>query len=703
LRRSFFTVAVVMALFLAAAGGSPLAAASERVALTKVDVVDLPPTCEPGQPFIVKDGNSASDCVTGTGSTKVLCTCDDSGSSYSATGDGNSGGTPTQIVAGDSDMTVTDAGVGDITATVDGVTAMVLNGVGSGVNYVDITPSITAVGPTIAAEGETNVDLNLSGKGTGQAHLGGCIDDDLDGTCETFVASNIFNIDPDDDGDQQMTLTGSGNLRVLASAANTLIFTGNSNESPGLFQRAAQSATLPVIVTYAGHGPTTGFGGQGSGGDAGYVSTIINSIESLRVAGVASGVNRVQITPGATGTGSTIASAGEATVPLVFTTAGTANFDFSDDNINASGGIDLPADAVDALTEIAQSIKTAANDTDPLAVYTGGNPGSNVCVEMTSTGTLIAAADTCANLGPGGATAINDLGDAGGVGVVQVGTDQEWGQTWTWNTPVTTVAALDGLKLIMDLDATTDVQTQSILALERSDGAGTTALEAILKINNAEVTAAVISGIEIRSAAGGMTSAIDANDAQITNIIEHAGGSVTSSDLDIIDDGTVDGGTGGDIGDGTIDGEDINANYAGAYLTETAASPDTLGVDDEVVRRTFTFIVEAPTTAEDGDIQHMLDVGCTIDRVQCSVAAATSVTININERAIGTPNSTGDDALSSGLVCDVGSQSSCASGCDVDTIQNQPIDATDPIALEIDSVIGSPGWLRVHVTCKVSD
>ncbi|MHC4073414.1 MAG: hypothetical protein ACYSW0_22725 [Planctomycetota bacterium] len=62
------------------------------------------------------------------------------------------------------------------------------------------------------------------------------------------------------------------------------------------------------------------------------------------------------------------------------------------------------ADHIDALTEIAQAIKTVANDTDPLAVYTGGNPGSNVCVEMNSSGQLISAGDTCANLGPAGGT-----------------------------------------------------------------------------------------------------------------------------------------------------------------------------------------------------------------------------------------------------------------------------------------------------------
>lgn len=97
------------------------------------------------------------------------------------------------------------------------------------------------------------------------------------------------------------------------------------------------------------------------------------------------------------------------TTHIIVTEDGTQTFtgkSISGEQIN-SGTIPADragADHTDALTEIAQGIKTAANDTDPLAVFTGGNPAGNVCVEMTSTGTLISAGDTCANLGPAGGT-----------------------------------------------------------------------------------------------------------------------------------------------------------------------------------------------------------------------------------------------------------------------------------------------------------
>jgi hypothetical protein len=68
----------------------------------------------------------------------------------------------------------------------------------------------------------------------------------------------------------------------------------------------------------------------------------------------------------------------------------------------------IGSDHIDALTEIAQSIKTAANDTDSLAVWNGALPGSNVCVEMNASGQLVTASDTCANLGPAGGTLEHD-------------------------------------------------------------------------------------------------------------------------------------------------------------------------------------------------------------------------------------------------------------------------------------------------------
>jgi hypothetical protein len=67
-----------------------------------------------------------------------------------------------------------------------------------------------------------------------------------------------------------------------------------------------------------------------------------------------------------------------------------------------STGLDLNADAVDLLSEIDVGLKTASNDTDPLAVFTGGNPAGDRCVKVNSSGQLSADTAACSALGPGG-------------------------------------------------------------------------------------------------------------------------------------------------------------------------------------------------------------------------------------------------------------------------------------------------------------
>lgn len=158
----------------------------------------------------------------------------------------------------------------------------------------------------------------------------------------------------------------------------------------------------------------------------------------------------------------------------------------------------------------------------------------------------------------------------------------------------------------------------------------------------------------------------------------------------------------GEYAAASVDGDDVNSNIAGRSLTLTAGSPDTLDADAELYTGGFTLTWEDAVAGDSGELQHFAPVSLTITKVKCSVSGTLAATINLNERAEATPNTTGVDVLSAGLVCSTTTQSSCASACDVNTITNGSIDLDDPIALEIDSASGS-GQLRVHVTYTVDD
>lgn len=133
--------------------------------------------------------------------------------------------------------------------------------------------------------------------------------------------------------------------------------------------------------------------------------------------------------------------------------------------------------------------------------------------------------------------------------------------------------------------------------------------------------------------------------------------------------GAVDGGTTGEIADGTITSADLIA-----------------------ANKTFTksLTIFDPVTGDSNDIQMYFGQAVTITRVACSVAAATSVTIQLDERAEATPNTAGTDVMTSALVCDTDSQATT-------TFTNATIALRVPLNLQVTAVSGTPGAVRVHI------
>lgn len=78
------------------------------------------------------------------------------------------------------------------------------------------------------------------------------------------------------------------------------------------------------------------------------------------------------------------------------------------DDVTAGQASSLGADGVDALTEIAQSIKSAADDTSKLVV---GTPGStNDCAKWDANGALVSAGAACGSGGGGDSVSIDGAG-----------------------------------------------------------------------------------------------------------------------------------------------------------------------------------------------------------------------------------------------------------------------------------------------------
>lgn len=151
----------------------------------------------------------------------------------------------------------------------------------------------------------------------------------------------------------------------------------------------------------------------------------------------------------------------------------------------------------------------------------------------------------------------------------------------------------------------------------------------------------------------------------------------------------------GDYPAAGIDGDDINSNLAGRSLTLTAASPDTLDADAELYTEIDSIVLLDPTTSETNEIQHKFATAITITRVSCSTDTGT-VTIQFDERAEGTPNTSGTDVMTSSLVCDNDSQATTS-------FTNAGIAADAPINLQITATASSPNTVRIHIDYTKDD
>ena len=136
----------------------------------------------------------------------------------------------------------------------------------------------------------------------------------------------------------------------------------------------------------------------------------------------------------------------------------------------------------------------------------------------------------------------------------------------------------------------------------------------------------------------------------------------------------VDGGSAGEIADGTVDSND-------------------LATANKTLVKSITIL--DPTTGETNQVQWYWPAAVTLTKVECSVDAATSVTIQLDERAVATPNTAGVNSLTGTLACDIDSQSTTS-------FSDSAIAAAVPHNLQITAVSGTIGAVRIHVTATIN-
>ena len=178
--------------------------------------------------------------------------------------------------------------------------------VSNAVNEVTVTDATTTNSPSIKATGDdTNIDLELDGKGTGSVKV---LDDlsvtdelrllDSDAsnyvgfTSPATVASNLIFTLPDADGsaNQVIETDGSGVLSFVAGNSNDRLISFDVFTASGTWTKPAGTTAALVYVTGGGGGGNAGsaIGKGGGGGAAGgtaieYITSGLGSTETVTV------------------------------------------------------------------------------------------------------------------------------------------------------------------------------------------------------------------------------------------------------------------------------------------------------------------------------------------------------------------------------------------------------------------------------------
>ncbi|MBI3933486.1 MAG: hypothetical protein HY316_02260 [Acidobacteria bacterium] len=150
----------------------------------------------------------------------------------------------------------------------------------------------------------------------------------------------------------------------------------------------------------------------------------------------------------------------------------------------------------------------------------------------------------------------------------------------------------------------------------------------------------------------------------------------------------------GDIPDGNLSaavsllGQSIGSGEVDAGSIDSGE----LATANETVTKDISIL--DPTTSLTNKAQIYWPAAVTLGEVECSVDTGT-VTIQLDERAVATPNTAGTNSLTSSLVCDTDSQSTAS-------FTDSGIASQVPHNLQITATSGTPTIVRIHVIAAIN-
>ena len=258
----------------------------------------------------------------------------------------------------------------------------------SAVNYHQLTGSATGSGPIHSVAGsDTNIDLNLTTKGTGAVNVNTTNGISFKVSDAGSTSTGHWNAFGGGTASQpRLTATSSSNAWVQNGTGSAIIFATNAGSGYGAIQALVAhtaSAVNYVQVTGAATGGVPTISAQGSDSNVslflnakgtGNVFLQVGGANVFQAAGSSTSVNRVLTQANNTGVAPVVQSVGSDTnIPLVLQPKGTGALQAQQTDSTATGGNARGANAVDWQTSRGNAARVASGS---VSVLGGGNGNS---------------------------------------------------------------------------------------------------------------------------------------------------------------------------------------------------------------------------------------------------------------------------------------------------------------------------------------
>jgi hypothetical protein len=263
-----------------------------------------------------------------------------------------SASSPSISFSTDTNTGIYSAGTGVMGLSAGGTDVLKLNTATSAVNYLSMTAAATGAGPTLTATGsDTNVDLNLSTKGTGIMNLS---------------AAKVFL-----PGSSECMAIGFPYVSATGCYGNTVSVAGYSNAGSIGSGRASSSTVNGYALTITAGSPKTSAVDK-NGGD-------LNLSGGAATGAGTSNINFLTTSAGTAGSGDNA-----ATAKMILTGAGNLGVGTTSPQtkLEVSGALRLSSSTVDMFsTPRGTNVGTKIN----IPIYDPGSYGQNIAMGLPST------------------------------------------------------------------------------------------------------------------------------------------------------------------------------------------------------------------------------------------------------------------------------------------------------------------------------